>query len=259
MSSITSFSTPIVNELRFDAGRGAGLLLPRKDMRAARLRPQALAGLNLLSGHQPRRLIHKKRTASPEIPKPRPFVPNVETFLTLIGRGLKKHASKFPSWESLFALAPPDLRTIGIEPPRLRRYLIRWIQKYRVGDLGPGADFLYVEDGVAHLKVATAPWKAAVRCVVNVPPPSQETISTLPITLVRPMGYNIVGLRTIAGPFAQSLPNDGGAVVKVTEGMWEDKRGHKVDGGERRQTYIRFKRRSQARREAMEAETPKMV
>jgi hypothetical protein len=35
----------------------------------------------------------------------------------------------------------------------------------------------------------------------------------------------------------------GTAQLKVTEGMWEDRRGHKVDGGERRQAEVRFKRR----------------
>ncbi|RCI07478.1 hypothetical protein L249_4556 [Ophiocordyceps polyrhachis-furcata BCC 54312] len=238
------------------------------EMRAAQLRPQALLTcLNLLSGHQPRRLFHgKSRTRFNgkfinrlKVPKPLPFAPDVETFFTLIGRGLKKHASKFPTWKSLFALAPADFRAIGIEPPRLRRYLIRWIEKYRVGNLGPGADFLYVEDGIALLKIASSTTTTGVRCVVNVPPGIEKPISTLPIKLVRPIGYKIVGLRTITGPFARLLPGNDGAVVKVTEGMWEDKRGRKIDGGERRQTYIRHKRRSMARREALEAESLKKI
>ncbi|RDA86540.1 hypothetical protein CP532_1901 [Ophiocordyceps camponoti-leonardi (nom. inval.)] len=234
-------------------------------MRAAQLRPRALTGLNLLSGPQPRRLFHGQQKTHFRgktidrlaIPEPRPFAPDVETFFTLIGRGLKKHASKFPTWESLFSLAPAEFRAIGIEPPRLRRYLIRWVDKYRTGNLGPGADFLHVEDGVALLKVATSTTTIGSRCVVNVP--AGERISPSPIDFVRPVGYNIVGLRTIAGPFARLLPGDGGAVVKVTEGMWEDKRGRKIDGGERRQTYIRHKRRSMARREALEAETQKKI
>ncbi|PFH60517.1 hypothetical protein XA68_10831 [Ophiocordyceps unilateralis] len=242
----------------FDAGRGAGLF-SRTEMRTVQLRPQPRVLTNhLVSVLCPRRLFHGTRKAPP-IPEPRPFVPDVETFFTLIGRGLKKHASKFPSWKALFSLAPSDFKAMNIEPPRLRRYLIRWIHRYRAGDLGPGADFRFVEDGVALLKVASSARHdraAECRCVVNVPP-GETTISALPFTLVRPIGYAISGLRTITGPFARPLPGGAGAVVKITEGMWEDRRGRKIDGGERRQTLVRFKRRIAARREAAEEEALK--
>jgi hypothetical protein len=46
----------------------------------------------------------------------------------------------------------------------------------------------------------------------------------------------------------------GGARVTVTEGMWEDKRGHKVDGGERRRDEIRFKRRVAERKALRESQ-----
>lgn len=40
------------------------------------------------------------------------------------------------------------------------------------------------------------------------------------------------------------------AVIKVSEGLWEVKRGVKVDGGERRRAEVRFKRRAEERKKA---------
>lgn len=236
-------------------------------MRAAQLRPQPTLS-KLLSCHNPRRLFHGTRKTTPRsIPEPRPWVPDIETFFTLIGRGLKRHASKFPNWEALFSLAPAEFRAIGIEPARTRRYLIRWIARFRAGDLGPGADFRFVEDGVALLRVASSATNdgaAGCKCVVNVPPlpaavAASSSTKLLPSTLVRPIGYTISGLRTIKGPFARMLPGDDGAIVKVTEGMWEDKRGRKIDGGERRRAMVRFKRRVAERRAAAEEEAMKRM
>ncbi|KAG6000202.1 hypothetical protein E4U54_001508 [Claviceps lovelessii] len=211
-----------------------------------------------LNGTQ-RRFLHKTRPPHP-IPQPRPFVPDVPTFLTLIGRGLNKHASKFPSWESLFSLTSPELKELGIEPPRNRRYLLQWMQRYRKGALGPGGDFEFVKDGQAILKVATPPASVVsdAKWVVNVPSEEEgaasdgdtATVKSLP----RPKGYVVRGLKSIAGPHAMPLPEQAGAVVKVTEGMWEQRQGRKIDGGERRRAEVRFKRRSMERRAEREAE-----
>ena len=205
------------------------------------------------------RCLHKTRPA-PSIPSPRPFIPDVSTFLTLIGRGLSKHSSKFPSWEALFSLTSPELKELGIEPPRNRRYLVQWMQRYRKGALGPGGDFEFVKDGEAILKVAKPP--AAVvsdaKWVVNIPHEEAQdaaNVSTAtPSTLPRPKGYTVRGLKSIAGPYATPLPDGAGAVVKVTEGMWEQRQGRKIDGGERRRAEVRFKRRSVERRAEREAE-----
>jgi hypothetical protein len=181
-------------------------------------------------------------------------VPDVPTFLTLIGRGLNKHASKFPSWESLFSLTSPELKEIGIEPPRNRRYLLQWMQRYRKGALGPGGDFQFVKDGEAILKVATPPASVVsdAKWVVNIP--HGEAVEAESSTLPRPKGYIVHGLKSIAGPYATPLPGEIGAVVKVTEGMWEQRRGRKLDGGERRRAEVRFKKRSAERRAEREAE-----
>lgn len=183
-------------------------------------------------------------------------MPDVETFLTLIGRGLSKHASKFPSWQSLFSLTSLELKELGIEPPRTRRYLLQWMQRYRKGAVGPGGDFQYVKDGEAMLKVATPPAGVVsdAKWVVNVPATGETGSEAAPESFPRPQGYVVRGLKSIAGPYARVLPGQDGAVVKVTEGMWEQRRGRKIDGGERRQAEVRFKRRSAERRAEREAE-----
>ncbi|KAG6289024.1 hypothetical protein E4U09_005230 [Claviceps aff. purpurea] len=197
------------------------------------------------------RFLHKSRPLHP-IPKPCPFVPDVPTFLTLIGRGLSKHASKFSSWENLFSATSSELKEMGIEPPRARRYLLQWMNKYRIGALGPGGDFEHVEDGQALLKVATPPASVIsdAKWVVNVPsdPDKVAALKTLP----RPLGYKVVGLKSIRGPYALPLPGTAGSTVKVTEGMWEDRQSEKVDGGERRRAEVRFKRRVASRKENRE-------
>lgn len=236
--------------------------LTRADAAAAMRAPSLRSALRLfapagpLSAGGQARWLHKTRPP-PAIPQPRPFVPDVTTFLTLIGRGLNKHASKFPSWESLFSLTSPQLKEIGVEPPRNRRYLLRWMQRYREGALGPGGDFRFAKEGEAILRVATPPASVVsdARYVVNVPHGADEGDGlAAPETLPRPSGYTVQGLRAIAGPYATPLPGQAGAVVRVTEGMWEDKRGRKVDGGERRRAEVRFKRRSAERRAEREAE-----
>jgi hypothetical protein len=190
------------------------------------------------------------KDSEPVIPPTLPFVPDVETFLTLIGRGLKQHAPKFPSWESLFTLSSDQLRELQIEPPRTRRYLLRWRKRYIEGKYGPGGDFKHVENGRAELKVLEQGIFVPVRKVINVPPGKIAT--EIPEKQrVRPKGYKVQGFKTIVGSYALPM-KDGGAQVTVTEGMWEDRRGHKVDGGERRRAEVRFKRGVAQRKEARE-------
>lgn len=129
------------------------------------------------------------------------------------------------------------------------------MQRYRKGALGPGGDFKYVKDGQALLKVATPPASVIsdAKYVVNVPQEEEGVIGDSEV-LPRPNGYTVRGLRSIAGPYAIPLPQQAGAIVKATEGMWEHRQGRKIDGGERRRAEIRFKRRSVERRAEREAE-----
>lgn len=197
---------------------------------------------------------HQQASKAPIIPSPTPFVPDVKTFLTLIGRGLSSHTAKFPTWEALFSLTSPQLRELGIEPPRTRRYLIHWREKFRLGQFGPGGDIKHVEDGrakLAVLEVERGPLDYS-RHVVNVPVdkkpeevPAEERVSV--------DGYHVEG-SNVVGPYALPMKGGRAAVVAVTEGMWEEKRGRKIDGGERRRAEVRFKRRvaeRKAQREAM--------
>ncbi|KAI5461113.1 IGR protein motif-domain-containing protein [Mariannaea sp. PMI_226] len=199
------------------------------------------------------RFLHKTRPIPP-IPATRPFVPDVHTFLTLIGRNLSRYSSKFPSWEALFSLTSPQLKELGIEPARDRRYLLSWMDRYRKGAVGPGGDFKYVKDGEAILKVAAPPASSlqSARYAVNVPHADAEATDVT--QLVRPAGYRVAGLKTVVGPRVQPLSGQAGAVVKAGEGMWEHRRGRKIDGGERRRAEVRFKKRSAERRAEREAE-----
>lgn len=199
------------------------------------------------------RCAHRQAEKVPVIPSPIPFVPDVKTFLTLIGRNLSQHTAKFPTWEALFSLTSPQLKELGIEPPRTRKYLIHWREKYRLGYFGPGGDIVHVQDGKAKLAVEeqeVAPLEVKRR-VVNIPADKQieEVDEEEKIKVER---YTAHGT-DIAGPYA--LPAKGGkaAWVTATEGMWEEKRGRKVDGGERRRAEVRFKRRIAERKAEREA------
>ncbi|KAK5630746.1 hypothetical protein RRF57_006461 [Xylaria bambusicola] len=193
----------------------------------------------------------------PQIPSPTPFVPDVPTFLTVIGRGLKQHAAKIPDWEALFTLTSEQLRELGVEPPRARKYLLRWRERFRYGQYGIGGDLRHVEGGVADLRVLEAalgadPTQTPRKLVVNVPT-GRSIKECDPAELSRVQGYHVRGAKDIVGPYALPLKGVEGARITVTEGMWEDRRGRKIDGGERRRTEVRYKRRIAERREARES------
>ncbi|KAL3428316.1 IGR protein domain-containing protein [Phlyctema vagabunda] len=197
------------------------------------------------------RNLHQRVSAGP-IPSPTPFVPDPQTFLTLIGRNLSKHAASIPTWEALFTLSSPELQQLGVEPARSRRYLLRWREKFRKGEYGIGGDLKHVENGVAEVRAVEVPipGKSALeqrKVVVNVP----AGVSPLQIQrhdLVPVKGLHVKGARTVVGPSV--LPAKGGIVskIKVKEGLWEDRRGVKIDGGERRQAEVRAKRRGEERK-----------
>ncbi|KAL8340514.1 hypothetical protein RB601_006560 [Gaeumannomyces tritici] len=202
-----------------------------------------------------------KGAAAPPIPAPIPLVPDVATFLKVIGRGLSQHASKITTWEALFTLTSDQLRELGVEPARTRRYLIEWRQRYREGRFGVGGDLRFVRDGAADFKVldVAEPRHGLVRerVVVNVPAgtPAGVDAADLPASHRAPArGFKPVGVRGVSGPYVLPLKGRGaGAQLTVTEGMWENKVGRKIDGGERRRDEIRFKRRVVERRAAREA------
>ena len=133
----------------------------------------------------------------------------------------------------------------------------------------------YVEDGVGELRVVEVPklpsktptsesssqkssqLPATQRLIINVPPSSPN--DALPLqpgestaTLRKPAGLKLLRGHAIAGSYVQPVAGTNGSVarLKVVEGMWEHRRGHKVDGGERRQAEVRFKRGVEERKKA---------
>lgn len=215
-----------------------------------------------------RRELHRGLPHDGQIPKPIPFVPDVPTFLSLIGREMSKHASKLQSWDELFTLTSSQLKERGIDPPRSRRYLLRWREKYRRGEYGIGGDFQYVKDGVAELRVVevpSLPSKPQVadeqvtithtpgmeKLVLNVPNGSETYVLKRGQTtadLRKPKGYKVKSGYIVTGKAARPMKGarQSGATVTASEGLWEHTRGHKVHGGERRRAEVLHKLRVEA-------------
>ena len=177
-----------------------------------------------------KRYAHGLTPAKP-VPQPTPFVPDVATFLKLIGRELPQHASKFPTWESFFLNKSFTLRTSGIEPARARRYLLWWRERYRRGDFGLGGDLTEIVDGTAELRVIERDGK---QIVVNSRPGDSATDLENRKTAIA--GIRILQPGVLSGPYLQPAKGSNGtiATLKIQEGLWEVKRGQKVKGGERK-------------------------
>ena len=183
------------------------------------------------------------RRRPPKPPPTIPFVPDVKTFLTLIGRSLSKHSDKIKSWSELFTLTSGQLKGMGIEPPRSRRYLLRWREKYRKGLYGIGGDLKHVKEGAAQLRVAELPIVTdgsgvniptkKRKIVINVAAGSPTTLEPAQ-ALVPVKGLHVKSDHTIVGKAVLPLKGNVGAQIVVSEGLWEDRRGTKTDGGERR-------------------------
>lgn len=198
------------------------------------------------------------RVATKDIPKPTPFVPDAETFLKLIGRKLSQHSSKIPDWNALFSLSSPQLRELGVEPAAQRRYLLHWRQKFRKGEFGIGGDLKHVNDGAAELRIVEVPSPDARasltsspgmrKIVINIP--AGQEVPSSPLESLKPVkGTSVIRSNIIGGSHIQAVPGQSGvAKLAVKEGLWEIKKGHKVDGGERRKAEVRYKRRVEERK-----------
>lgn len=79
---------------------------------------------------------------------------------------------------------------------------------------------------------------------------AEEPISA-PETLPRVQGVIVKGAKTIKGSFVEPVKGSNGvkARIRLQEGIWEERRGHKVDGGERRKAEVRAKRRAAENKE----------
>ena len=129
----------------------------------------------------------------------------------------------------------------------------------------------HVKDGVGEVKLFEVPvpaeWKGSntsadmatatrspgMRCVaLNVPSgaetPSKPLEECEPVKHVKARGGKSGG-GAIVGRNVYMTGSER-AIIKVMEGLWEERRGHKVDGGERRKAEVRFKRRAEERKKA---------
>jgi hypothetical protein len=193
------------------------------------------------------------------VPKPTPFVPDTQTFLTLIGRNLAQYAPKIPTWKDLFTLNSKQLKELGIDSPRARRYLQQWRERYRSGRHGIGGDLRFVKDGVAELRIVEVPKSRATASTATLSPGMTKIVvnvaaggsaESIPAEQLKPVkGLKVKSGNTIAGPHVIQL-KEKAAKIEVTEGLWEIRRGRKIDGGERRQAEVRAKRRGEEKRAA---------
>lgn len=109
-----------------------------------------------------------------------------------------------------------------------------------------------MQDGKAKLAVEETPMGLleVKRHIVNIP--MGKTLQEVSEQeKIKVEGYK--WKNTIAGPYARPLKGGKEAVVAVEEGMWEEERGRKIDGGERRRAEVRFKKRIAERKAAREA------
>ena len=165
----------------------------------------------------------------------------------------------------MFTVSSNQLRERGLEPPRSRKYFLRWRDKFRRGDYGIGGDLKYVTDGVAELRVCELPalprenasakdfastshTPGLTKLILNVPSGSKTYRLEQGQTthdLKKPQGLKLKEGHIILGSYVQPMADASGsaATLKVTEGMWEDRRGHKVHGGERRRAETLHKLR----------------
>jgi hypothetical protein len=138
---------------------------------------------------------------------------------------------------------------------------MHWREKFRNGEYGIGGDANYVVDGVAPLRLVEVPTESKARIiqvatathtpgtrkvVVNVPDVATDPAQTgVEMKLLE--GVRVVGAKTIQGPHVEIVKGTHGlgAQLRAKEGIWEIKRGRKIDGGERRRAEVRFKRRSE--------------
>jgi len=194
------------------------------------------------------------RTEAPEIPNTLPIVPDVPTFLLIIGRGMKKYAEKFPTWDSFWGATSEQL-TAAIPLAKDRRYIQDWMRRYRNREYGTAWNLKHIHEGQAILAVYKVPGKKGPgsRVVVNVP--AGKTGHTITPEEVHVMGYpyRVKGSKIPCGPHARAFKGHT-ACIDSWDGLWELPQGEKVDGGERRRKEVRFLRRVAARKALRGAE-----
>lgn len=88
------------------------------------------------------------------------------------------------------------------------------------------------------------------RAVVNLPLDVEPRVDAEKLAELQVAGVKLRRRTAIAGAYVLPLKGGNAAEIQIQEGIWEDKRGKKIDGGERRQAEVRWKRRGEERRAA---------
>jgi hypothetical protein len=176
---------------------------------------------------------------------------------------VSQFAPKFESWEAFFTLPSREFLKLNIEPAAKRKYLLEWRERFRQGRWGIGGDFTQVdlENECAYLRVVETPTKLPApatstisanmkRIVVNVAPKTFQPQADL--KTARTVQYVTLGKNRIRGKNVFSVAGYDGQLAKllIQDGLWEVRKGRKVDGGERRKAEVRAKRRSEERKKA---------
>lgn len=106
------------------------------------------------------------------------------------------------------------------------------------------------KDAVAHGATATQ-MPGMIKLPVNLPVGQTEPTGDTSL-LKKPNGIKLFMGTEVHGPYLQRVKGTKGqvGVLKVQEGLWEIRRGHTVDGGERRKAEVRFKRAVEANKKA---------
>lgn len=131
-----------------------------------------------------------------------------------------------------------------MEPARSRRYLLWWRDRFRRGEYGVGGDLETVVEGVGEVRVKEIPigeGELVKKVVINTAPGVEERdVMEGKVDGRVVKGLKVRGAGTIVGSFVEPVKGTGGSVarLKVKEGMWEVRRGHKVHGGERRRKNV---------------------
>lgn len=101
------------------------------------------------------------------------------------------------------------------------------------------------------------PGLATTKVIINLPAGETKPAAVLgkgqsTFDLRKVQGVKLANGHMIQGPYVQPSKGSNGSVatLRVQEGLWEHRRGHKVDGGERRKAEVRFKRGVEERRKA---------
>ena len=154
-----------------------------------------------------------------------------------------------------------------------------WRERFRNGIIDVGGDLEHVKDGVGELRIVEVKSDRAIdqmatltkdpgmrKVIINTPPslpkktPGANEEDTAATATAPPVKVSAVEAKPVANVKIHHGTSIGGkgielakghqgvALLKVKEGLWEQRRGHKVDGGERRKAEVRAKRRVQERK-----------